>query len=147
MKNDWTRVMKSISLIDKILFRGSSPIRSDGNLNSTHERTLLAIYDNPGKSQKEVIRYMNKDKGSISKVIQNLVEQGLVERRESPKDRRQVILTLSDKGQKETERIHRKYSTHIMSVISVLDEEKQSELYEHLDRLLALALEVEEKSR
>ncbi len=144
---DWTRVMKSVCLIDKILFRGSTPLRSLGSLNSTQERTLLAVYDNPGKSQKELIRYMNRDKGSISKIIQNLVEQGLVERLPSENDRRQVLLILSPKGEKETQRIHEKYSSHISNIVSILEKEKQDELYMHLDRLLELTLEVEERSR
>lgn len=144
---DWTRLMKSVHLIDKILFRGRLILRSEGTLNSTHERALLAIYDNPGKSQKEVIRYINRDKGSISKVIQNLVELGLVERHHSEKDRRQVLLTLSEKGKKETEKVHEKYSDHISNIISVLDEEKQKELYVHLDKLLELAQEIEDKSQ
>lgn len=140
---DWTKVLKSVILLNKILFRRSTPIPSSGNLNLTQEKVLLAIYDNSMSSQKEIIRYMDKDKGSISKIIQNLVELEFVERHPFAQDRRQVRLDLSEKGKKEIIRIKSTFSKHINDVILQLDEEKQKALYMHLDELLDIALEIE----
>ncbi|WED24657.1 MarR family winged helix-turn-helix transcriptional regulator [Vibrio sp. JC009] len=142
---DWTKVLKSVILLNKMLFRRSAPIHSDGSLNLTQEKVLLAVYDNPMSSQKEIIRYMDKDKGSVSKVIQNLVELGFVERHPFAQDRRQVRLELSVTGKAEILRIKDNFSRHVNKTISELDKDKQEALYIHLDALLDIALEIEAK--
>lgn len=144
MKN-WTGAMKAISQMNELLFSNGTPHRSSDCLNFTQEKTILAIYDNPCSSQKDLSLYMGLNKGAISKIVQSLVELDLIKRVNKEGDRRTILLDLTDQGYKEAKRIEYNFSTHIEKVISVLSETKQNELYFHLNKILELAEEIKEK--
>lgn len=141
MRN-WTGVMKSIMQLQTLLFSSGTPLRTHDGLNFTQEKALLAIYDNPKKSQKEVTFYLNLDKGAVSKIINTLVEKGYVERFPSPNDRRITLLDLTISGEKETLKIRKKFSKHIEEVLSSLPEDRKQELYDHLNQVVKITEEI-----
>ena len=60
---------------------------------------ILHILDTEGPvSQKDLQDRLNIQSGSISEILTKLEKEGLIERRKDERDRRRVILYLTDKG-------------------------------------------------
>jgi DNA-binding MarR family transcriptional regulator len=60
--------------------------------------TLMVVRLNPGISQIEVCRAIGRDKSTVSPLIRELEDEGLIAREPSIADRRSVTLRLTDKG-------------------------------------------------
>ena len=79
---------------------------------------IVEIGRKPGISVKELSNILHIDKSSVSRAVEDLVQNGLVERMPSKEDRRYVVLNLSPKGQKRFEKIENDYfvsSSHEMT--------------------------------
>ncbi|WP_203650056.1 MarR family winged helix-turn-helix transcriptional regulator [Secundilactobacillus yichangensis] len=61
---------------------------------------LLKIQDNPGLTQKNLIEAEFINPSNVTRAIKQLVDQGLVDRRRSIKDKRAQELQLTAEGQK-----------------------------------------------
>lgn len=61
---------------------------------------LNIIQYNPGISQQEIAEKAFKDNASITRIIENLVNQKLLLREFHPNDRRRFVLKLSEQGKK-----------------------------------------------
>jgi MarR family 2-MHQ and catechol resistance regulon transcriptional repressor len=73
--------------------------------------------------------------GNMTVVVDNLEEEGLVERMRSPKDRRQVVVRLTAKGQRLFREIFVQHAKHVTELASVLTEKEQEELGRLLKKL------------
>ena len=74
-------------------------------LSTVQYKVCVTIYNNPGLSQDAVARDLGMDKSSIAKLISKLMEDDVVRRDVNPKDRREYMLYLTDKGLALTEEI------------------------------------------
>lgn len=63
-----------------------------------HHRVVHFVSRNPGIRVTELLAILRITKQSLGRVLKQLVEQGFVEQREGPSDRRQRLLFLTDKG-------------------------------------------------
>jgi DNA-binding MarR family transcriptional regulator len=61
--------------------------------------TLMVVKLNPGISQIEVCRAIGRDKSTVSPLIRELEDEGLIAREASTADRRSVTLRLTEKGE------------------------------------------------
>lgn len=73
----------------------------------THPGLTNAAYDVCGiihlsgsTNQDNISKALKMDKSSVAKVVNKCVEDGLVERRINPENRREYILTMSEEGRK-----------------------------------------------
>lgn len=73
--------------------------------------------------------------GNVTVVVDNLMKQGLVERRVCAEDRRQIYVQLSAKGRRLFEKIFPKHAEFIVSLVGVLAEEEQQDLGRLLKKL------------
>ena len=62
-------------------------------------RVLHFLGQNPGASLSEVAEFVGLTMPSTSKLVQRLVSQGVVERRDGSDDRRRINLSLTEQGQ------------------------------------------------
>ncbi|MEK9661108.1 MAG: MarR family transcriptional regulator [Alphaproteobacteria bacterium] len=63
-----------------------------------HHRAIYFIGRNPGTSVTELLDILKITKQSLSRVLGTLIEQGFVDQRADPADRRRKQLTLTEKG-------------------------------------------------
>lgn len=63
-----------------------------------HHRVIHFVARNPGIRVTELLAILRITKQSLGRVLKQLVEQGYVEQREGPSDRRQRLLFLTPKG-------------------------------------------------
>lgn len=73
--------------------------------------------------------------GNVTVVVDNLVKQGLVERRVCAEDRRQIFVQLTAKGRRLFEKIFPKHAAFVTALASALTEEEQAELARLLKKL------------
>ncbi|SLN74473.1 MarR family winged helix-turn-helix transcriptional regulator [Oceanibacterium hippocampi] len=64
-----------------------------------HHRVVHFVGRNPGITVAELLSILSITKQSLSRVLSTLVEQGFIEQRPGTKDRRQRLLSLTEKGQ------------------------------------------------
>jgi DNA-binding MarR family transcriptional regulator len=67
-------------------------------LNRTQMKTLMIIHLENQPHMTHVCHHMNMEKGSLTPVIDSLIEMGLVDRMRNREDRRKVNLSLTEKG-------------------------------------------------
>jgi len=136
---NWQEVLKALPLLNNLLFRGGDSDQERLNLNLTQRKTLLLLGSHSPVTQSEILSYTDRDKGALSKVIQSLVEEGYVQRLPSSKDRRKVLLTLTDRGKEISLTLTKNLFDHFMQIFSVLDEVELNELYKSLEKLTHLS--------
>ena len=74
-----------------------SKFKDDMNLG--HDvRYIMFIYDNPGCSQEDVVNMFSQSKGNIAKVLKKLEDDGFIERKTNPENRRKYMLNTTKRG-------------------------------------------------
>jgi DNA-binding MarR family transcriptional regulator len=63
-----------------------------------HHRVIYFVGRNPGIPISQLLEILKITKQSLSRVLNQLIEQGFVEQRTNPRDRRQRLLELTAKG-------------------------------------------------
>jgi DNA-binding MarR family transcriptional regulator len=68
------------------------------NLNIPQYRSLMYLRRNPGKSLADLAEHLGITPPSTSAIIDGLVDRGLIDRQDSPGDRRRIQLVLTPAG-------------------------------------------------
>ncbi len=98
-----TRFPRVAHKIGRKLMSGFSCSHDDlFNLSPTQRHVLFLIHEGRHLTMTELHKCTGLEKGSLTSVIDQLIEKGLVQRRGDEKDRRKVYVSLTDFGQKET---------------------------------------------
>lgn len=71
---------------------------ADGELNINRWRTLSVIRRIQDCTMKDLARFTAIDRTTLTRSVDQLVEQGIVQRTTPPGDRRKVVLTLTETG-------------------------------------------------
>lgn len=61
---------------------------------------LCALMDTAGMTITDISRQLNISKQQMTNIIDKLVSAGFVSKAPDPKDRRRIVITINDKGQK-----------------------------------------------
>lgn len=91
---------------------------------------LLNIYKNDALPMKELSEKMNLDNSTITRIVNNLVRDGLIEREHSKEDRRVVLVKLSNKGIKEAEQLNKEVLEYYRLIIKEIPEGKVIDVVE-----------------
>lgn len=130
MENIQKELAKSVAL-----FRNVKIANLDEK--STHSSgfsVLMAIYCSPVKiSAIEISKHLGFSKVYASKVMKQLISDGLVYREENSKDRRQLFLYLTEQGKKEVMASIEKFTDSTDQIYRALGEEKTKLLIEYMD--------------
>jgi len=87
---------------------------------------LEVLYSKGPLTVKEIINKVLSSGGSMTVVIRNLEQQGLVFRRENPEDRRSYLISISDEGRKLMDVVFPLHMQSLgMTFSSLTDEEKE----------------------
>ena len=107
---------------------------------------LVEIGRKPGISVKELAEILHMDKSGISRAVEELVQNGFVERNPAKEDRRDVELRLLQKGQERFEKIEHDMYFKFKEVWERIPAEKQEQVLEAL-RLYNDACQVVEEKK
>jgi len=89
---------------------------------SQQVRFLRHIGQNRGISQAELARATDMAATLTGRLLQTLIERGLVQRTRSKEDRREYVLSLSEEGQRTRRRTEEARKRFAARVVGVLDE-------------------------
>ena len=111
------------------------------NIGSGQFPFLTVLYDEDGLSQEEISRILNVDKATAGRDIKRLAEEGYVERKRNPEDRRAYKIFLTEKGKKVKPVIIRVLSSWTSILSSDFTEEEKDLIIELLKRMYQNALQ------
>jgi DNA-binding MarR family transcriptional regulator len=111
------KLHKTVFLLNRIADQG---LQNSLSLTLPQFLILTAVSQYPGVSQLKVAQYLDLTQAAISKQMKLMLDQGLIERSENPKNRREHVLRPTAKGKK-----------LLTSGTKVLDR-KMSEVFESL---------------
>ena len=94
---------------------------------------VVEIGRKPGISGKELAEILRVDKSGISRGVEELVQNGFVNREPSREDRRSVALSLTEKGQARFEKIENDMYLKFRTVLSGIPEDKRQQVLEALE--------------
>jgi len=82
----------------KEVVRRYKPFLDDVGLTYTQYVTMMVLWEKPEITSKEIGERLHLDSGTLTPVLKKLDEKGLVTRRRSPEDERNLTVTLTDAG-------------------------------------------------
>lgn len=112
------------------------------NLTLPQFDVLAQLNREEGITQQTLADRLLVTKGNVCGLMERMLEQGLVERRQDPHDGRAYMLHLTPKGKQLIETVMPAHTQLIASQMNALDSEKQKQL---LDLLSELDRALEEK--
>lgn len=88
----------SLYVCSKEVIRKYKPLLEPYDLTYTGYITLMALWDKDGVNVKELGKRLYLDSGTLTPLLKKLESQGYVTRERDPKDERNIIIKLTDKG-------------------------------------------------
>ncbi|AOM05268.1 transcriptional regulator, MarR family protein [Bacillus cereus H3081.97] len=97
---------------------------------------LFEVQRQKNPSLNELASSLGLDNSTLSRHIQGLVNKNLVERTQSPTDRRYLSITLTPEGEKYENEIGKQMNTYIEEILSNVPKEKRMQVLESIDLIL-----------
>ncbi len=116
-------------------------------LNINAWRVMSNIARNAPISASDIGNFTSLEADKITRATNLLVKQGLVDRRDDARDRRRVILTLTDRGWSVSRAIMEAGVEYERQLLDVLNDRERTALLEYVDRVLARSRELEDVPR
>ncbi|MBQ6645762.1 MAG: MarR family transcriptional regulator [Clostridia bacterium] len=139
MENDKNILMEKVMHLAMLLRRLSAPRfgNNEGPRGRSQERALTQIALRDGISQRELLEKLGIQPSSLSELLGKLERGGMIERRASEDDRRQVNLFIKESGRRYLERIND--ADQNLIPFDALSEEEAQKLDAILSKLIASA--------
>jgi DNA-binding MarR family transcriptional regulator len=133
------KVLATLPLLLKEI-RANMSVDERAGLTMPQFRCLAALASGP-KSNKEIAQIIGCNVATMSRMIQKLVDRGLLEKTTRVADRREVRVRLARKGQTAMANSEEKVRLHLASILTGLNRTEKREIamaFESLNRLLTL---------
>ena len=126
-------LLVALLLVQSLLERRSDSFFQPYGLTSAQFNILnLLAYRDGRMDQAALVELLLVGKSSISIVLNRMVRDGLVKRDEHPKDRRQVVLTLTPKGRALWRKISPRYEAGVEQIFGSLPASRRPRFLEDL---------------
>ena len=104
----------------------------------SREHMLVLINEKPeGIRQKELIEKAGIGQSSVSELINKLEDDGYIERKVDPSDKRATLLFLTEKGQARALEVEDERTAFFSDIFSKITDEEKKTLSDIMDKLLA----------
>ncbi len=107
----------------------------DPNLSLPEFRGLAFVNRKPGCSLGEIAEHIGQEPPSASKLVEHLVQRGLLTREEDPEDRRRLHLTILPAGKNSIDAAYAHTRRSLAQRLAHLSEDQQEALLQSLDLL------------
>ena len=104
-----------------------------------HQLSVLAYLRGQSVTMRELARELDVGESAATAVVDSLVRQGLVARRDDPSDRRVVRLALSDSGESLVTKLHATACRKTANLLVSLSDDQLAELVATMEMLDAAA--------
>ncbi|WP_309121210.1 MarR family transcriptional regulator [Paenibacillus sp.] len=120
-------------------FRRFGLLQKDGasccGVSVVQSHILYELAKRPNISLNDLSEMLALDTSTLSRQVQQLVEGGFLSRLPDPKDRRYVLLSLTETGEEQCARIAGTMETYIQDVFSYIPDDKKGQVLESLQLL------------
>ncbi|MGH9271973.1 MAG: MarR family winged helix-turn-helix transcriptional regulator [Ilumatobacteraceae bacterium] len=100
------------------------------------ELLLMQLWDRDGQSQSDLVRSLQLDPSTVTRMVTRLVDQGVVTRAVSPTDGRAVVITLTTRGRQLHEDVRRVWNALERATTAELPDRARAELRSSLESIL-----------
>lgn len=107
--------------------------------------SLIDQADETEMSMTEIARELAVTMPSVTGLVDQLSRRGLVSRRHDDKDRRRVLVSLTDAGQKALAEVWEAIINLVARLLEVIPEEERESLLVASERVYALSLEIHDE--
>ncbi len=107
----------------------------DADLSVAQFRTLVYLGRQSGASLSELAEHIGLTLPSMSKLVDGLVDRGLANRAEDPKDRRRLMLCLTGQGQALVEASLHGTQSYLAGILDKLSREQRATIVAAMDAL------------
>jgi DNA-binding MarR family transcriptional regulator len=121
-----------IGVVDRHIHKGPYSL--------TEARILFEISQNPSSTARKIKKILQVDEGYLSRTIDKLIKQGLVNRKRSLNDSRVFNLSLSPKGESELLKINEQAAASVESMIEHLSPDEVNEILANMRRIQELLI-------
>ena len=123
----------------QLLVRRFGLLQKDGaqccGVSVVQSHIIYELFKRPNISLNELSEVLSVDTSTLSRQVQQLVENGLLSRTPDPKDRRYVVLSLTQSGEEQYEEIARTMEDYISGIFQNVPEDKKAQVMESLQIL------------
>jgi DNA-binding MarR family transcriptional regulator len=113
------------------------------NFGRAHHRVIYFVSRNPGITVSDLLSILRITKQSLSRVLSQLVREGFIDQKTGLQDRRQRLLTLTDKG----DALEREITEKQRGLIAAAYREAGAESVEGFRKVLLGMLEEDDRKR
>jgi MarR family transcriptional regulator, organic hydroperoxide resistance regulator len=114
---------------------GSPEVWLELNLSIAQLKTLIFINHEEESNFKRVAEALGVTPPNVTGIIERLVEHGLVNRTENPKNRRMLMLSLTETGKSLLRKLKERKIAHLSAVLSSMTLEQLSAVFQGLSIL------------
>jgi MarR family transcriptional regulator for hemolysin len=129
-------VLDVVPLVMRVI-RTNLRQQRDPDLTLPEFRGLAFINRNPGCSLNEAAEHIGLEPPSASKLVEHLVQRGLVKRETDPDDRRRLRLSLLPRGQRSIDLAYEHTRSFLADRLAGLDSAERDALLQAMDILKA----------
>ncbi len=104
----------------------------------TEARVLFEIFHDSNCTARKIKNILQVDEGYLSRMLDKLIKQGLITRKQSQSDGRVFMLSLSKKGEKEFLKLNEESEVSVESMIDHLSPDQVSEILSIMRRIQEL---------
>ncbi len=138
-------LLDQISMYRRTLIRTFDAGQLGLSINNTQERVLMVILKMPELKMKDLSEQVGLEKSTLTRVIDSLIEEGLVARCNDMQDRRKINCSLTEKGLLLAGKIEKLMAQHIENCFSQLSKEGRGMLMRNLKSAIdTLSIHVKE---
>lgn len=123
----------------QLLVRRFGLLQKDGaqccGVSVVQSHIIYELYKGPNISLNELSVLLSVDTSTLSRQVQQLVENELVQRLADPKDRRYVVLSLTEKGLEQHKEIDKTMEDYVNGIFQNVPPDKKEQVLESLQIL------------
>ncbi len=137
MKNDLTYI---VYLASRRIFRTYlETFREEGfDITSEQWTTLSLIHHGMVKNQQDIANMTGKDKTTVTRALEVLLNEGLITRKVDPDDKRANLISLSQKGKKLREKMQPVYDKKRDEILSNFSKKELEANAAFLEKLIGV---------
>ncbi len=133
MNREHVTILKFISILQRNTNRYFDLMLEEDGIGSGQQFFLLRIYENKDITMLDLSRLGSFDKGTVTKAVQKLTEEGYVTVTTDQNDKRVRHLNTTDKALPVIEKLYEVRNEWINSILKDLDENERLTLFNTLD--------------
>ncbi|NOU73444.1 MarR family transcriptional regulator [Paenibacillus sp. LMG 31458] len=123
----------------QLLVRRFGLLQKDGaqccGVSVVQSHIMYELHKRPNISLNELSEILSIDTSTLSRQVQQLVENDLINRLPDPKDRRYVVLSLTETGEKQYDEIAETMEEYVLGIFQHVPPEKKAQVLESLQIL------------